>query len=508
MATKKPLPDMVPEILRHIHNHQETLDFNFRLYKVYEGQVRAEVERSLEAEMVSKSAFNRAKQRIPAINVAKKAVDKLSKVYAQAPLRTSDYRDKEVLGSIEKIAEVNRVMGIANTIYNLHRCVAIEPFVQDGKQSLRVLAAHQFLPFSDDETNPLNMTVFIKYMGTILENRRVDNKDGVRGFDKNDPIEIDIFHLFSDSEFLIIDSTGQIRPDKMAEHPWSDGVNRIGVIPQVYLNKSKFELVPYPNKSALDISILIPKLLTDLNYAAQFLSHSIIWSANADLSGAEIHPDTILNLGDTTIDGGQPQLGTIEPKVDIESVLQLIEFELSGYFSSIGIKTSTVGSMMPGREASGFAKAMDEGDTTAERKVQVEEFKSFERLLWNKLQQVQNYWSERNMVVEKRKFSPTFSKSFAVQFGEMKHLVSEKERIENIKALRDLKLISKKRALKEIKPELSDDQLDEWIAEIESDPIEQEPKPTPFGASPPQFNGQSEVGAEEDSVGPNQGTDG
>lgn len=504
--TKKPLVDMIPDIVKHVSDHQGYLDFNFRLYKVYEGQIRDEVENSLRAEMVSNSAFNRARQRIPSINVVKKAVDKLSKVYASAPVRTAPDSDRELLESLQKLFEIDRIMGMANVIYNLHRSTALEPFVQDGKQSLRVLAAHQFLPFSDDDSNPLNMTVFIKFMGTDKSLGPVTTRDGRRENDKNNPDEVTIMHLFSDREFLIIDSEGRVRPEKMADHPWSNGVNRMGTIPQVYLNKSKFELVPYPNKSALDISILIPKLLTDLNYAAQFLSHSIIWSANADLSGAEIHPDTIINLGDSRDGEGTPQLGTIEPKVDIESVLQLIEFELSGYFSSIGIKTSTTGSMMPGREASGFAKAMDEGDVTAERKVQVEEFKSFETQVWNKLSQVQEYWATLNMVDEKRRFSPKFIKDFSVQFGEMKHLVSEQERITQIKELRDMKLISKARALREIKPELSEDQIESWLQEIKDDPMDQPETNVPPRA--PQFNGQTEVGNEEDIVAPNKASNG
>lgn len=508
MPTKKPLRDLIPDILNHVDRYRSTMEFNLRLYKVDQGQIRPEIEQSLSQEMLSNAAYKRAAQRIPSINVLKKAADKLSKVYSQKPVRLTDSdSDRAIMEKLTKLMDVDNVMSNANRLYNVQYMCAIEPFVQNNEQKLRVLAGHQFLPYSDDKQNPLHMTVFIKFMGSEMKAAPIDNRDGVRNTQEKDPHSVDIYHLFSDDEFLIIDSDGQIRPEHMAEldSPWSSGVNPYGIIPQEYINASQFELVPFVNKTAMDISVLIPKLLTDLNYAAQFLSHSLIWAKNTDLDGVEIHPDTIINLGDGG-DDGQPEIGTIDPSVDIEKVLQLVEFQLSGYFASIGIKTATTGSMMPGREASGFAKAMDEGDVTAERKVQTEVFKTFERRLWEKIAKVQDYWSSAGLVDEKRKLSATFADTFSVQFGEMKHLVTQAEKLEKVRTLyKDLKLMSRKQAIKELNPEFTPDQIDQYIDELEEDVTAEEELAQPQ-MSNPQFNGQTEVGAEEDEVAPNKGT--
>lgn len=510
MPTKKPLKQLIPDILSHVDRHRSTMDFNLRLYKVDQGQIRPEIERSLSQEMLSNAAFNRAKERIPSINVLKKATDKLAKVYSQKPVRLADIdSDKAIIEKLTKLMDVDNVMCNANRLYNVQYMCAVEPFVQNNEQKLRVLAGHQFLPFSDDKQNPMNLTVFIKFMGSEIKAAPIDDANGVRNTQEKDPHSVDIYHLFSDSEFLIIDSDGQVREEHMREldAPWSSGVNPYGVIPQEYINASHFELVPFVNKTALDISVLIPKLLTDLNYAAQFLSHSLIWAKNTDLDGVEIHPDTIINLGDGG-DDGQPEIGTIDPSVDIEKVLQLIEFQLSGYFASIGIKTATTGSMMPGREASGFAKAMDEGDVTAERKVQTEAFKTFERRLWEKIAKVQDYWSSSGLVNEKRKFSTSFVDTFSVQFGEMKHLVTQSEKLEKVRTLyKDLKLMSRRQAIKELNPEFTPDQIDQYISELEDDIVDEDEQPQQE-MSNPQFNGQTEVGDEEDIVGPNRNTNG
>ena len=45
--TQKPLLDLIPDILVHIRKHEETLQYNLRLYRVLEGQIRAEIESSM-----------------------------------------------------------------------------------------------------------------------------------------------------------------------------------------------------------------------------------------------------------------------------------------------------------------------------------------------------------------------------------------------------------------------------------------------------------------------------
>lgn len=502
MSTQKPLVDMIPELLQHIERHRSTLQFNFRLYKIDEGQIREEVEDSLREEMVSQAALNRALKRIPSINIPKKVADKLSKVYALPPVRkTSDETDADLVDGISKLADVDGVMHYSNRLYNLQRMGAVEFFAKDGKQRIRVLAGHQYLPYSDDPVDPLNVTVFIKFMGTELRYGQMFDEDGRKVTQEDQPRRVDIFHVYSDDEFLVIDSDGKIDRDKMAELDRADGVNPCGTIPFVHIANSTLELIPYPNKTALDMAVLIPKLLTDLNYAAQFMSHSLIYTTNTDLKNAEVAPDAIINLGDTDGEGNSPTIGSIKPEVDIERVLQLIEFELSAYLSSVGIKAATQGSMMPGREASGFAKAMDEGDATSERKVQAEAFKKFERKLWQKMALMQAYWSRSNLVTDKRQFSPQFIENFSVAFGEMKHLVSQKEKLEKVQTMRSLGLMSKAQALKELEPDLSDEQIQQRLSEIDE---EGEYLKRVVASASPQFDGQTEVGDEEDEVGPNK----
>jgi len=473
MPTSKPLLELVPEIVNHIERHRDHLQFNLRLYNMYEGQIRQEIEDSLRAEMVSTAAFNRASKRIPSLNILKKGTDKLSVVYNTRPIRkTANAQDQKLLEDVVRESAFNGVMCNSNIILNLQHMGAIEPFIEDGKPRMRVLTGHQFLPFSDDKKNPSKMTVAIKLLGSeqrIIKQREYTSDKGEVNTDDEKIHLVDIFALYSDDSFLIIDDTGTVQDKKMAEAGAANGKNPFGIIPFFYLNKSRFQLVPFPNQPGFDISILIPKLLTDLNYAAQFQSHSILWTRNADISGAEVHPDAIVNLGDTQEGQGDPEMGSVNPQVDIEKVLQLIEFELSAYFSSIGIKTTGLGSMMPGREASGVAKMMDQGDTSEAGAKQIEFFKDLERQLWDWYAKLHNASVKGGNLPGVAKFTDSFASSFSISFDPVKPLESAKQKIERVKLLREAKLASREQAIKIINPDFTDAEVEEWIASLDAE---------------------------------------
>jgi hypothetical protein len=463
---------MIPDLIDHVRRYESYLQFNYKLYEILEGQLRTKVEDSLREELISLAAYSRAIKRIPSINVLRKATDKLSKIYTEPPSRiTNQKTDQEILESIEDVSGLNSIMHDATRLYNTQRAFAIEPYVDERKQKFRVLAAHQFLPYSDDPVNPNRMTAFIKFLGNENDAPTTMYNEAGKKITEENIREVTILAVYTATEFMIIDTAGRIRYDLMEKMGIMETVNPFGRIPFVYRSKSTLQLIPYPNQEGYDISILIPKLLTDLNYAAQFQSHSIIWTKNTDLSGQEINPDAVVNLGDQSLENGSgdPEIGTIDPKVDIENILRLIEYETSGYFSSIGIKVQTNGTLSNGRDASGLAKAIDEGDITDERKVQTEMFRTVERELWELTKLAQDMWSDLAVVEENRKFSPSFIDSFRIKFAEMKPFKSERQLLEEIQLWRDQKLMTRKQALRTLRPEFTEEQIDAWIKELDKE---------------------------------------
>ena len=490
MGTQKPLKDLMPDILAPYEKHVEYLEANRRLYEIFKGQIREEIEKSLRKEIISHAAFARICERIPPINILRKSVDKLSKVYIENPIRLADNEsDQEVMGAISKASDLNNHMMVANSYYNLHNMFAIEPFVDSGKQMVRVLGGHQFLPFSDDPSNPMKMTVFIKLLGNETQRIAQEYDEQGRKISEEDQVRrVTILALYSDDEFLIVDTGGAIRRDKMREMGITiaddsfTSVNGFGRIPAFYGNKSKSELVPFPNQEGLSMSILIPKLFADLNYSAQFMSHSIIWTKNTDISGQEINPDAVVNLGERTEENGDPEMGVITPSVDIPNVLMMISNQIDLYFSSIGIKTQTAGNMKAGEEASGVSKAIDEGDTTAERKVQVEFFRSVETNMWDLIADMQSVWTKAGILNgERRTFSTTFKDTLRIMFAEMKPLKTFQQKITEIQLMRDQKLITRRQAIKQLHPDFTDKQIDAWISELDNEAKESFEQMMSFG---------------------------
>jgi len=489
MGTQKPLVELIPDILKHITDHHDYLEFNQRLYRVAEGQVKDEVEKSLAKEIISPAAYRRAKERIPSINMIKKAADKLSKVYIEPPKRLTDRpTDQTIMENIASESMIDRKMNAANWVLNVHHTFALEPYIENRKHRVRVLPGHQFLPYSDDPVDPNRMTVFIKLLGIEFERKGAVYNENGDLVEKDEIREISLFALYSDDEWAIIDNGGTVRTDKMAEMgvdglvPGMPAVNPFGRIPYVHGKVSSFELIQFPNQQGFDISVLIPKLLTDLNYAAQFATHSIIWSKNADLSDAEFNPDAVVDLGESS-DGSDPEIGVLKPEVDIPETLKLIEFEAEGYFSSLGIKVSTGQTMANGRDASALAKALDEGDVTGERKRQTEFFRGIELQLWDLIADMQPVFAATGAVDESRTFSSTFTDSFRVVYPEMRPVKTFNQKIEEVRGLRDLKMITRKRSLQMLMPEMTEKQIDEWVQELDDEAIEFQQKMLDFGVN-------------------------
>lgn len=484
MKTQKPLRSLIPDIKNQFERYNDQLQFDLTLYQMHEGQIKKEVEKALKAEIISYKAYQRAIQRIPSINIPRKVTDKLSKVYAQAPIRFAE-KDKDLMEEFSYMLHLDENMSEANKWSNNNKRCAIEIYIEEAHQKVRVLPAHKFFVYSDSPTSPDKMTVFCKLLGReIKETTTVANRQGRRLTNEDDIRLVDIIACYTDTEFLIIDSDGHIRKDKMEEMGIKSEKNPFGVIPFCYVNKSNTELMPYPNQTAYDMAILIPKLLTDLNYAAQFLSHSIFWAKNADLQGIEFNPDTVVDLGDTDPDGGDPELGVIKPETDIDGILKLIQTELSMYLSTEGLKAGSVGQVEASSAASGISKIIDESDSTEARKDQMKLFRMVEKDFWYKFSKMQQYWAQSGKVEEKRTLDPEFVKTFSVKFAEIKPLESEEQKYNKIKVAREIKLITKKQALKELFPNLPEDQLNERLEELEEELKKEKDEMMSMGLTP------------------------
>lgn len=465
------LIDQVPKILEFIDNNKDRVTRAKDKLNILEGELLPYVEEAMLMEL-SPEAFQRSKNRIAPINFMPKVINKLSPLYDNTVIRNlseEDDSNQSILDYYVDKFNLNNSGKSSNKQLNLNKYTAWEIYLsEDDQPKLRTLPAHQFLVYSDDIEDPTNPTVFIKILGKFSKDT------GMIDETSKDPIytEVIIYKLYSDEEIIVVDSEGEQRNEFMIQNP--EGINPFGTIPFVYINDAEYTLLPLEDTSDIPMIVLIPLLFTDLNYATQFMSHSIIYAVDAELGNISGNPDSIwIVKSDPAGDDektNKAEIGTIKPEVDIEQVINLIQTQLALWLDSKGIKAQGVGKLEVANLASGISKMIDEGDTTKAVKAQSEIYKKAEKKLFKKIIDIHNTWVDQGIFVGED-VNTKLPEDFKVitEFEEPQVVVNEKERIETIKIKQENRYTSYKRALQEANPELDSEQLEELMAEIDQD---------------------------------------
>ncbi len=448
MKTSKPIRQLVPELIGHVRAHFDShVSYNSKLINISNGNLRPHVEASMKEEL-NPRAFERSRQRIPPINVLNKLQTKLSKVYAETPVRTcGDNLTNEILmNHYQDGWSLNESLQYANDLLVINKYCALEPYQLDGQPKLRVLSAKDFIVFSDSTINPNEMTVFIKFMGSI----RKEIKTTIKGVSNTsgDSKEVALFHAYSDDEFIIFDEEGDV---------YQELENPFGVIPFIYIRSNKNELIPTPDSDNLPMTVLIPKLMADLNYAVMFGCRSQVVGIDVEMDNVEFSPDSIWLLSSTSGEGKAPSLETIKSDVDVDKVLNLINNQLGLWLDSKGIKTSSVGKVSVENAASGISKLIDESDASAVNRNYKKVFQGAENALWKLLPTLHDVWIR----TEESELKMAFTSDFKVNTSlyEVKLVPNRKELLEEMKLEKELGIFNKEDAIKRLYPEASDDEI-------------------------------------------------
>lgn len=444
------LKNIIPDILAHIESNRSNLVIDRKLFDIYEGNLLKYVEEALSTQL-SSQPYREAKERIPAINILKKVTTKLSNLYSTIPTRDpSNEKDADLVKKYTKSMSLDSHMHDANTFFNLHNRCALEPYIENGEPKIRSIPAHQFLVYSDDRVNPTRPTVFIKFMGSK------ENKD--------------IFWLYTDKEFLAIDSEGDIVKEDMVDNP--TGVNPIGKIPFVYINRSRYKLIPNPDSDMLRMTLLIPILLADLNFAAKYQTFSIIYGIDVDTENLEMNPSALWNFKSDPESTGS-KIGTIKPSADTDKMIDSITTQLAMWFETRNLRGATISGFSNGRygqndsSSSGIALLIQNLDTSEDRKVQTQYFTEAESNLWSLITKyLHPYWVENNKINETKGFTTDEINTFYSPEYEIK---SDKDLVEEIQMKMNMGLISRKLALRQLYPNMKEAQLQELLRDIELD---------------------------------------
>jgi len=472
------LKDDIPALIETHKNLSEHMAHNANLFDVFEGQLLPLLLQDLKKQL-SENSFEQIKHRMSPINIMNKVVSKLSTIYSRPPIRTilgGKKKDQKSLGELMRVLEFDTCMQDANSFFNLFKATWVEPYNDGGVPRLRTIPSDRFFVWSNDKVDPTRPTHFVKIMGIDSKTNKVT------------------YHAYTKDEFLIFDSDKVVDTAAMAELD-NDGVNEYKALPGVYINRSKHSLIPKIDTDMLTMTKLIPILLSDANFALMYQSFAIIYGIDVDDENLKMAPNAFWRFKTSATATGdvKPEIGVLKPEVDTDKVLSFTLAQIALWLESKGIKPGAVGSLQVESAASGVAKIIDEADTTEDRKKQVATFAPKDAQLLELI--VNNMIPVWNGEPEFKLEASFSGKDIRIssEFPEQKPILDEGAAADTeIKKLNS-RLTTRKRAIKKLNPDMTEEEVEKLMAEIEAEnpPVETdeeegggEDNPPPDGKPP------------------------
>lgn len=461
MALKEDLPLLIEDI----RAGAETTAHNEILFNIFEGELLPYILEDLRAQL-SKRSYDQVVHRVAPINVLKRIVDKLSRIYAKSPLRMPEggvAQDTEMLTAYFETMQPNTYFGLGNEFFNLFKNTFVMPYLDRGKGKIRVVPSNLFRVYSTDRVNPLRVTHYTQSMGTVKAEKAYGNQYGTKtaSYQKN------IFHAYTDDEFLVVDGDGKVVESEMNRLE-SDGSNPYGKIPGVYVNRSRHCLIPKCDSDTLCMTKLLPVILSDVNFAVMMQAFSIIYGINVTSEDLKLAPNAFWELKSDPSITTDPKVGIIKPEVDSDKVLSLIKAQLQMWLQSRNIKPGAMGDVTVENMASGVSKVLDEMDTSEDRQKQVPFFQDAEAEFWDLLI---NHMHPVWLATGETKFTREFSKGFSVKviFAEQRPIVDTSKVIADERSKLDAGLTYRKAAITALNPDATPEQIDEIMREIDAE---------------------------------------
>ncbi len=454
------LRDDMKMIIECYNNRRGALCHDATLIDIFEGNLLQYVEEDL-ARQLSPQSYEQCRHRIPPINLLTKVIDKMSTIFEPTPVRriangTGTESDEALLQWYLERLPLNEAMTSALELYNLCKAELLQPFVHQGKPSVRAIPNDRFFVLGCDPVDPKRVTHIVTFDAR--------GEGSVR------------FTAYTDEEFLIFNEKEEPDGEAMLALENPEGRNPYEVLPFVYRANARFSVTPKQDSDVLRMVKLIPLLLSDLNYAVMFQAFSIFYGINVDDENVRVGPNVFWRFKQDKNTESKPEVGTIKPQVDIAEVMSLVQSELALWLNTRGIRPGAIGKLEADQFASGISKLIDEMDTFEIRAKLVNVFTAIEAEFWDILMhKLHPIWAARGLVEQRALF--TAGAKVETVFAKQLPMTSRGQVVTDQKAEVDAGFTTRKRAIKTLNPSMSDDEVDALIAEIEEEGTSAPPPP-------------------------------
>jgi hypothetical protein len=440
-----------------IKDSQTRLEVNDLLMMILHGNMTRPLELKLKKDMPE--TYKDAIDRLMPINFLKRINDKITHIYQTGVKREVDPEtDQTALDEYVKDTRLNDELNYNNELLNTFgyslQSLAVD---EDGKNYSVAVDNNKFIPvnFSRNRKNKMDMLILVM--------DKINNSQ--------------IYWVWTDKQFAIIDQDGKIRWELMQEQ-YEEPIdmseesleNPYGKIPYEYITTSRTSIMPEVAYDILQISLCIPLLMTDIAYVSKFTAFSILWTIDIDTDKLPHAPNATWNLksgGGEDLGEAKPQIGTLKPDGDTDKMISLTLFMLGAWLESMGIPSGGIGKIDGGNLSSGISKIIDELDISDLREKQTKIYQDFERRYFDKYFHYLNpvFITSPDYDDVKHSYSP--NAEVITTFPIQRPIINRMEVLNEIEKELNLGLITKRQALVKLYPELSEADIDAKLAEIE-----------------------------------------
>jgi hypothetical protein len=482
----------------------ERKQYALKRHEIYRDKVKKWVVDSLHREGLKKETVEQMSTRASSISITKKVANKLAQSYVHGVIRKADSpTDQDTLDDLAremdfdtKMKKVDRFLQVFKNClqYIKPEVVSRESTPESKKHRIRaqVFSPWQYDVIEDFHDKEMVRAVVLtdfteRNKSTFVavpegsDGRNVPNNTYREGDEKDQVIadnpadegkEHRKFIWWSDSYHFTTNSQGEIIGELSPE----DLLNPIKRLPFInYAEDQDGNFWAEGGEDLIDETIVINKQITDVSNIAYHQGWGQPVATGKDLPDKmEVGPDKLLKLDQDSTDDPTPQFFYASSNPPIDSWMRMIEQRVALLLSTNNLSPRNIsGSLNAAEFPSGIAMLIENSESTADMQDRQKTFQDNEPLAWEIVRLWQELLRERDALSEDFSNIDTLKSSdVKLEFVGLKQVVTEKEKLEEIKMRKELGINTQIELIMRDNPGISEKDAEKKLMDIQKEKMD------------------------------------
>jgi hypothetical protein len=476
--------------------NQGRKDRAYRRYRIFKDMTKefviSELEKQFAPKTVDEMSFS-----ISNISLVRKIVEKLSRVYSGGTSReiVGDETQTEQLEQLADELCINQSMKKANRLLKLHKNILVMPkpcpsVAQDGSKSydlkIDVLSPYLYDIVEDyyDREKPLavilsnyNRSDAVRYAPNPGRRDRLGAVPGtVGGYSDNEDSSIaddpkdaenqpkDSYVFWSSRYHFTCNKSGVIISGPEITNP-------INLLPAVSISTEQDgQYWAQGGDDLIDASVLVNSMITHLNYIGVLQGYGQFYMTGKSLpANIIVGPNKVIKL---EYEEGEPkpELGYAQANPMLSELMKAVEMHVALTLTTNNLTTSGVSMQLSGSNsfASGIAMMIDKSESMEDVKDQEQIFQDAEYDIWERIGAWMDVYGSKKLLdpsLQEIAF-PKDLDLLTVKFHGQQPIMSEAEKLDNLKKRKDLGISTMSDLMLIDNPDLSKDEAQAKLTEI------------------------------------------